>query len=103
MNEAETSFNYFELNELKSKYGELEKDTIRLRIENTKKEKENEKLREELNIYRKSSNDSSTNYFWSNEFIERWKKLVENTIMESFDNTFYKNILFVRVINITDE
>ena len=43
MNEAKTSFNYFELNELKSKYGELEKDTIRLRIENTKKEKEIQK------------------------------------------------------------
>ena len=58
MNEAETSFNYFELNELKSKYGELEKDTIRLRIENTKKEKEIQKLREDLQNYRKSSNDS---------------------------------------------
>ena len=29
MNEAETSFNYFELNELKNKYGELEKDIRR--------------------------------------------------------------------------
>lgn len=58
MNEAKTSFNYFELNELKSKYGELEKDTIRLRIENTKKEKEIQKLREDLQNYRKSSNDS---------------------------------------------
>ena len=58
MNEAETSFNYFELNELKSKYGELEKDTIRLRVENTKKEKEIQKLREDLQNYRKSSNDS---------------------------------------------
>ena len=77
MNEAKTSFNYFELNELKSKYGELEKDTIRLRIENTKKEKEIQKLREDLQNYRKSSNDSSTNYPWSDEFGERWKKLVQ--------------------------
>ena len=58
MNEAKTSFNYFELNELKSKYGELEKDIRRLRIENTKKEKEIQKLREDLQNYRKSSNDS---------------------------------------------
>ena len=58
MNEAETSFNYFELNELKNKYGELEKDIRRLRIENTKKEKEIQKLREDLQNYRKSSNDS---------------------------------------------
>ena len=101
MNEAETSFNYFELNELKIKYGELEKDIRRLRIENTKKEKEIQKLREDLQNYRKSSNDSSTNYPWSDEFVERWKKLVENTIMDSFDNIFYKNILLVRVINIT--
>ena len=48
MNEAETSFNYFELNELKCKYGELEKDIRRLRIENTKKEKEIQKLREDI-------------------------------------------------------
>ena len=100
MNDSDLSFNNIHYNDLKIKYKELEKDIRKLRIENTKKEKENEKLREELNIYRKSSNDSSTNYFWSNEFIERWKKLVENTIMESFDNIFYKNILFVRVINI---
>ena len=58
MNEAETSFNYFELNELKNKYRELEKDIRRLRIENTKKEKEIQKLREDLQNYRKSSNDS---------------------------------------------
>ena len=100
MNDSDLSFNNIHYNDLKIKYKELEKDIRKLRIENTKKEKENEKLREELNIYRKSSNDSSTNYFWSNEFIERWKKLVENTMMESFDNIFYKNILFVRVINI---
>ena len=92
MNEAKTSFNYFELNELKSKYGELEKDIRRLRIENTKKEKEIQKLREDLQNYRKSSNDS---YKLS---MVRWicrkmEKLVENTIMDSFDNIFYKNIL----------
>ena len=40
MNEAVTSFNYLELNELKNKYRELEKDIRRLRIENSKKEKE---------------------------------------------------------------
>ena len=41
------------------------------------KEKEIQKLREDLQNYRKSSNDSSTNYPWSDEFGERWKKLVQ--------------------------
>ena len=67
-----------------------------------KKRKRNTKIKRRYSKnYRKSSNDSSTNYPWSDEFVERWKKLVENTIMDSFDNIFYKNILLVRVINIT--
>ena len=101
MNEANSSFNYLEINELRNKYEQLENDIRKLRIENTRKEKENQKLREELQKYRKPSNDSSTNYPWADEFVERWKKLVENTIMDSFDNIFFKNVLFVRVINIT--
>ena len=100
MNEGDSSFNYLELSELKRKYEELENDIRKLRIENTRKEKEIQKLREDVQKYRKPSNDSSTNYPWSDEFVERWKKLVENTIMDSFDNIFYKNILLVRVINI---
>ena len=101
MKEGNSSFNYLEINELRNKYEQLENDIRKLRIENTRKEKENQKLREELQKYRKPSNDSSTNYPWADEFVERWKKLVENTIMDSFDNIFFKNILFVRVINIT--
>ena len=101
MNEGDSSFNYLELSELKRKYEELENDIRKLRIENTRKEKEIQKLREDVQKYRKPSNDSSTNYPWPDEFVERWKKLVENTIMDSFDNIFYKNILLVRVINIT--
>ena len=101
MKEGNSSFNYLEINELRNKYEQLENDIRKLRIENTRKEKENQKLREELQKYRKPSNDSSTNYPWADEFVERWKKLVENTIMDSFDNIFFKNVLFVRVINIT--
>ena len=43
MNDSDLSFNNIHYNDLKIKYKELEKDIRKLRIENTKKEKENEK------------------------------------------------------------
>ena len=38
MNEANSSFNYLEINELRNKYEQLENDIRKLRIENTRKE-----------------------------------------------------------------
>ena len=101
MNEDDLFFNTIEFSELRKKYEVLEVNFHKSEIENTKKNKEIQRLQDELQKYRKVTNDASTDYPWPEEFCERWKKLFESTIMDSFDNIFYKSILLVRVINIT--
>ena len=86
---------------LRNKYELLESKYHKSEIENTKKNKEIQRLQEEIQKFRKITNDASTDYPWPEEFCERWKKLFESTIMDSFDNIFYQSILLVRVINIT--
>ena len=100
MSEDDLFFNTMEFSELRKKYELLEVNLHKFEIENTKKNKEIQRLQEELQKYRKLTNDASTDYPWPEEFCDRWKKLFESTIMESFDNIFYTNILLVRVINI---
>ena len=100
MNEDDLFFNTMEFPELKKKYELLEVNLHKFEIENSKKNKEIQRLQDELQKYRKLTNDASTDYPWPEEFCDRWKKLFESTIMESFDNIFYTNILLVRVINI---
>ena len=101
MTEDDKYFNSLDFSELRNKYEILELKYHKSEIENTKKNKEIERLQEEIQKFRKITNDASTDYPWPEEFCERWKKLFESTIMDSFDNIFYKNILLVRVINIT--
>ena len=100
MNENEININTQKLVEIKKKYEQIEIKLHKSEIENTKKNKEIQRLQNELQKFRKLTNDASTDYPWPEEFCERWKKLFESTIMDSFDNIFYKNILLVRVINI---
>ena len=100
MNENEINSNSLKLKEIKKKYEQIEIKLHKSEIENTKKNKEIQRLQNELQKFRKLTNDASTDYPWPEEFCERWKKLFESTIMDSFDNIFYKNILLVRVINI---
>ena len=100
MNENEINTNTQKLVEIKKKYEQIEIKLHKSEIENTKKSKEIQRLQNELQKFRKLTNDASTDYPWPEEFCERWKKLFESTIMDSFDNIFYKNILLVRVINI---
>ena len=95
MNENEINSNSLKLKEIKKKYEQIEIKLHKSEIENTKKNKEIQRLQNG-----KLTNDASTDYPWPEEFCERWKKLFESTIMDSFDNIFYKNILLVRVINI---
>ena len=95
MNEDDLFFNTMEFSELRKKYELLEVNLHKFEIENTKKNKEIQRLQEELQKYRKLTNDASTDYPWPEEFCERWKKLFESIIMANFYNIYYKVVYII--------
>ena len=73
MNENEINSNSLKLKEIKKKYEQIEIKLHKSEIENTKKNKEIQRLQNELQKFRKLTNDASTDYPWPEEFCERWK------------------------------
>ena len=64
MNENEINSNSLKLKEIKKKYEQIEIKLHKSEIENTKKNKEIQRLQNELQKFRKLTNDASTDYPW---------------------------------------
>ena len=72
----------------------------KLQIENVKKESEINKLREEIQQYKKAGFDPSSSFPWPNEFKNRWISLTHTMIMDCFETINSNYIILMRTINI---
>ena len=79
---------------------QLEKQVNRLQIENAKKDKQIQKLQEDLQVYMKPQNNTSTDFPWPNEFKKSWENLVSTILMDTFDNIYLNSSLLSIVVNI---
>ena len=72
----------------------------KLQIENAKKDNEINKLREEIQQFKKTGFDTSSSFPWPNEFKNRWISLAHTMIMDYFETINSNYILLMRTINI---
>lgn len=78
----------------------LEKQVNRLQIEIAKKDKQIQKLQEDLQMYMKTQNNTSTDFPWPSEFKKSWENLVSTILMDTFDNIYLNSSLLSIVVNI---
>ena len=79
---------------------ELELLIHRLQIENTTKNIEISRLREELQQYKKNIKFTSINFPLPEEFKTRWETLIKTLMMDAFENISTNPILLMKTINI---
>ena len=72
----------------------------KLQIENAKKDCEINKLREEIQQFKKCGFDTSSSFPWPTEFKNRWETFVHTMIMDNFDTINTNYILLSRTLNI---
>ena len=88
-----------ELNEIKTKYNELEKNFQKNQLEMLKKEKIIKSLKDELEKFR-LKNETNNEYLINDEFINLWENFTKSSLLDSLDNISNNSILISKVSNI---
>jgi hypothetical protein len=88
-----------ELNEIKSKYNEIEKNFQKNQLEILKKEKIIKSLKDELEKFR-LKNETNNEYLINDEFINLWENFTKSSLLDSLDNISNNSILISKVSNI---
>ena len=78
----------------------IELNYHKLQIENAKKDNEINKLREEIQQFKKYGFDTSSSFPWPDEFKNRWETFVRTMIMDNFENINSNYILLMKTVNI---